>query len=770
MRDARFFVIAIILAAVLLRVHAAEPLDRLKLVAIDAEINQTIAEQKTPGAVLWIEHGNDRYWKAYGERAVAPALEPMTKDTIFDLASLTKVVATTPAIMLLIERGKVKLDEPAATYIPEFKQNGKETITVRHLLTHVSGLAPDVSLSSAWSGYQKGIELACAEKPINPAGTFFRYSDINFIVLGEIVHRVSGEPLDVFTKKEIYEPLQMRETCFLPHQSDRIAPTELTEGSYLRGQVHDPTARRMGGVAGHAGLFSTAADLARYARMMINGGELDGTRLFKPATVRLMTTVQSPEKVEARRGLGWDIDSGYSRPRGDIFPIGSYGHTGFTGTSLWIDPFSTTFWVFLSNRVHPDGKGNVLPLQKTLGTLVAESVTDFNFAAVVGALPPVEGASGPTQVLNGIDVLARQGFAPLKGKRVGLITNHTGKNRLRQPTIDLLRTNRDFQLKVLFSPEHGLYGSKDENVSDSVDPHTGLPVFSLYGTNRAPTAEQLKLIDVLVFDIQDVGCRFYTYTATMGLAMEAAAKAGVRFVLLDRVDPINGVAIDGPVLGGKPSFVAFHPVPLRYGMTLGELARMYKDEKKLTVDLVVVPVEGWRRSQWFDETGLPWINPSPNMRSLTEAIFYPGVGVLEMMNLSVGRGTGTPFELVGAPYIDDVRLAAELNKTHLRRARFVPVRFTPTDSKFKGKECGGVSILLTDRERCEVVDIGITIAKVLYRLYPRDVDIDKLDRLLADKATLDAIKADKPLGEIRKLWTPGLEEFRKRRARYLLYK
>ena len=695
----------------------------------------------------------------------------MSKDSIFDLASLTKVVATTPAMMLLVERGAVALDASVVTYIPEFKANGKETITVRQLMTHVSGLAPDVPLSSPWAGYEKGIELACAEKPINPPGTFFRYSDINFLVLGEIVHRVSGKTLDAFVKSELFQPLKMLETGFLPVKSTRIAPTEKIGETYLRGEVHDPTARRMGGVAGHAGLFSTAADLARYARMLLNGGELEGVRIFKPDTVRQMSTVQSPEKVEARRGLGWDIDSGYSRPRGDIFPLGSYGHTGFTGTSLWIDPFSRTFVVFLSNRVHPDGKGNVLPLQKALGTLAAESILDFNFAAVVGALPPAEGASSAaTEVLNGIDVLARNKFAPLKGKRVGLITNHTGHNKHRQPTIDLLLKDSAVQLKALFSPEHGLYGAVDETVSDSIDKKTGLPVFSLYGTNRAPTAEQLKLIDVLLFDIQDVGCRFYTYTATMGLAMEAAAKAGVSFIVLDRVDPINGVTIEGPVLTAKPSFVAFHQIPLRYGMTLGELAQMFKAERKLNVDLRVVQVEGWRRSLWFDETGLPWTNPSPNMRSVTEAILYPGVGVLEMMALSVGRGTGTPFEVVGAPYIDDLVFAAELNKAHLRGVRFAPIRFTPTDSKFKGQLCGGASILLTDRERCDVVDIGIIMAKTLYRLYPRQIDIDKLDRLLGHKTTLEAVKADSSLGEIKRAWAQGLDDFRKRRQKYLIYK
>lgn len=760
----------------------AAPFDRGKLAEIDAEIEQAITETNLPGAVLWIEHRTNRFHRAYGNRATLPKTEAMTEETLFDLASLTKVIATAPAIMLLIERGQVKLNEPVSSYIPEFKANGKEGITILHLMTHVSGLASGLPSSPPWSGYQKGIELACAEKPINPPGTFFRYSDINFITLGEVVRRVSGMTLDAFVAKEIYRPLKMSNTGFLPQKTkiSRIAPTEKDGTNFLRGVVHDPTSRRMGGVAGHAGLFSTAADLARFARMMLNQGHLEGARILKPETVKLMTSVQSPEEVEARRGLGWDIDSGYSRPRGELFPLGSYGHTGFTGTAIWIDPFSQSFWIFLSNRVHPEGKGNILPLENSVATLMAEAISGFDFAHVAGTLAPrVTDISsvmtpGPGEdvpgVLNGIDVLARNQFAPLKGKKIGLITNHTGKDRRRYPTIDLLLKAPGVQLKLLFSPEHGLYGTVDEKIGDTVDKKTGLPVISLYGKQQAPTLEQLKQIDLLVFDIQDVGCRFYTYTATLGLAMEAAAKAGVGMVVLDRVDPINGVTIDGPVLTAEPTFVAFHRVPVRYAMTLGELARMFKAERKLNLELTVVPVEGWKRSEWFDETGLPWTNLSPNMRSVTEGILYSGVGLLETTALSVGRGTGTPFEVVGAPYIHDIKFAAELNKAAPRGVRFVPIRFMPTDSTFKGQACGGVLILLIDREHCQVVDVGITIAQVLHKLYPKQFDLEKFDRLLGHKATIAAIREGKSLAEIRKSWSADLEEFKKRREPHLLYK
>ena len=764
-----------------------------KLAEMDAAINQAIADKKCPGGVLWVEHHGASYHKAYGNRALVPAVEPMTEDTIFDAASLTKVVACTPAVMLLVERGQINLDERVQAYIPEFQGGGKEAITVRQLMLHISGLRGDIETKSDWHGQAAAIQKACAEKLLSAPGAAFRYSDINFFLLGEIVRRVSKQPLEEFVAREIYQPLKMADTGYLPLESKlpRIAPTEVVDGKPYRGVVHDPTARHMGGVAGHAGLFVMASDLARYARMLLNFGELDGVRIFKPETVQLMTTVQTPESLSVRRGLGWDIDSGYSGLRGKIFPLGSYGHTGWTGTSLWLDPFSQTFVIFLSNRNHPDESGNVGSLRARLGTLAAEAVADYNLAYVPGALPPrtettstlqssstpspqssttpsSRPASTPLRTLNGIDVLVKQKFAPLKGMRLGLVTNLTGHDRDRNPTIDLLKDAPGVELKALFSPEHGIRGLKDEQVGDSIDEQTGLPVYSLYGANYKPRPEQLKDLDALVFDIQDIGCRFYTYTATMALAMEAAAENRKKYFVLDRVNPLNGLTVDGPVLMGQTSFVAYHHVPLRYGMTIGELAKMFKTERHCDADLTVIPLENWRRDAWFDETGLPWTNPSPNMRNLTEAILYPGLGLLESA-LSVGRGTDTPFKVVGAPYVDDVKLAAELNGAGLPGVRFVPIEFTPTYSVHKGQLCRGVYLMLTDRDACNVVDVGLQIAKTLYRLYPNDFNPDKMRHLLLHPPTLEAIKADTPLKEIRALWQPDLDEFQKVRSKYLLY-
>src|SRR5688572_6301275 len=428
------------LAAVLLAITVTQTafgLNQAKLADMDRAIEQAIENKRMPGGVLWVEHSGDVYRKAFGKRALVPSEEKMTEDTVFDAASLTKVVATTPAIMLLVERGKIRLDDLVTRYIPDLHPDAAE-ITVLHLLTHTSGLRPGIPGSPSWQGWEHAIDLACREKPTNPPGTIFRYSDINFILLGEVVQQASGKKLQDFVRTEIYGPLKMNDTRYLPSTNNlsRIAPTEQSEQGILRGVVHDPTARKMGGVAGHAGLFTTASDLARYARMMLNLGELDGVRVFKPETVKLMTSVQSPAALESRRGLGWDIDTGFSRPRGKLFPLGSYGHTGWTGTCIWIDPFSKAFWMLLSNRVHPDGKGNILPLQLALGTYAAMAVDGFDFANVSGALSArytnvapaaANGSSArPGKVLNGIDVLIKQKFAPLKNLRIGLITNHTG--------------------------------------------------------------------------------------------------------------------------------------------------------------------------------------------------------------------------------------------------------------------------------------------------------------------------------------------------------
>jgi uncharacterized protein YbbC (DUF1343 family)/CubicO group peptidase (beta-lactamase class C family) len=767
-------------------------IDQRRFDAIEPLVRDAIAEKKLPGAVVLVGRG-DRilYQKAIGNRALVPAAEPMTLDTIFDVASLTKVVATTTSVMVLVEQGRIRLNDRVASYIPGFERYGKADITIRHLLTHVSGLRPDVDLADMWTGSDRAIALAIDEVPGAKPGERFVYSDINFFLLGDIVRRVSGISLDRFARDRVFEPLGMKDTMFNPPASmtPRIAPTESCtrygwpcqgpEMTMLRGVVHDPTARRMGGVAGHAGLFSTAGDLAAFCRMLLSGGVHDGERVLSPLAVAKMTAPSTPELEANTRGLGWDIDSSFSSNRGELLPIGSFGHTGFTGTSIWIDPVTEMFVVFLSNRVHPDGKGDVTPLRARIATVAASAVS---------TLPPAEratlytgrdfGAAGaisprpPAAVLSGLDVLRAEGFAPLRGKRVGLVTNHTGRARDGASAIDLLFGAKDVKLVALFSPEHGIRGTLDDKVSSGKDEKTGLPIYSLYGETRRPTPARLEGIEVLVVDIQDIGARFYTYTTTMAYVLEEGARRRLPVVVLDRPNPINGFQIEGPSLDKTQlGFTGyFAPMPIRHGLTMGELARLFNGENKIGADLTVIEARNWDRERWFDETGLPWINPSPNMRNLIQATVYPGIGAIETTNLSVGRGTDTPFEQVGAPWIDGPALADALNARRIPGVRFYPVRFTPASSKYAGEECQGVFLIVTDRLALRPVRLGVEIAAMLHKLHGAAFDLDAAERLFGSREGITRIRAGDDPSAIAGSWGAAESRWRLLRAPYLLYR
>ncbi len=375
-----------------------------------------------------------------------------------------------------------------------------------------------------------------------------------------------------------------------------------------------------------------------------------------------------------------------------------------------------------------------------------------------------------TNVLTGIDVWERDGFAALRGRRVGLVTNHTGLAGDGRTTIDVLHGAPGVTLAALFGPEHGLRGEYDEQVSDGTDAKTGLPVYSLYGARMKPTAEQLGGLDALVFDIQDIGCRFYTYISTLTHVMEAAGGAGQTVFVLDRPNPITGSRVEGPLTDAdKLTFTACHPLPVRHGMTVGELARLIHAERGLTCPLEVVPCDGWRRGDWYDATGLPWVDPSPNMRSLTAAALYPGVGLLEMTNLSVGRGTDTPFQVVGAPWADARVLAAALNAEALPGVRAYPVHFTPRASVFAGERCGGVRLLVTDREALDAVRLGLTLAALLRRLHPDAWRPGRLLTLLANQAVFEAVSQGQDYLTLAPLWADDLQAFLARRAPFLWY-
>jgi len=784
-------VIAFLLAAALARPAAAARVPAPRLTAIDAAVEEAIARGDLPGAVVLVGM-RDRviYRKAFGNRAVLPSRERMTVDTVFDVASLTKPVVTATSVEILVERGKVALRDPVVRYIPEFAPAGgdRAKVTVEQLLTHRAGLPPDDPIELYTGSPAEIFERKYREPLEAPPGTRFRYSDAGYEVLGSLVERVAGEPLDRFAEENIFRPLGMKESHFRPVATSRflgekmdladpsrpplsrIAPTERREDRWMRGEVHDPRAYALGGVAGHAGLFSTADDLSRYCRMILGGGALGRARILSRLGAEALTRPRFYGDDDLR-ALGWDVSTAYSRNAGDLFPPGSFGHTGFTGTSLWIDPSSGTYVVFLSNRVHPDGKGDVNRLRGVVATIVAASLPADTRAAArrLAARVPLR-----RQVLAGVDVLTAESFAPIAGKRVALVTHAAGRARDGRSTIEVLSSDAakraGVKLALLFSPEHGISSDVDAGVPDQKDPATGLTIRSLYGDRRRPQPGDLAGIDVLVIDLQDVGTRFYTYITTLLYLLEDAARSKLRVLVLDRPDPISPLPADGPLADpDRTSFTAAHTLPVRYAMTPGELALLFDDERQIGAKVEVVKMRGWSRRLWYDETGLEWVNPSPNMRSLTAAALYPGIGLLETTNVSVGRGTDTPFEIVGAPWIDGPRLAAVLTARKIPGVTFTPIHFTPSASTFAGERCAGVRLTVTDRDALVPVALGIEVAVALRDLHAADWKIEKFGDLLANRESFELLKKGETVDSIVASWKNGLEDFRRRRAKYLLY-
>jgi uncharacterized protein YbbC (DUF1343 family)/CubicO group peptidase (beta-lactamase class C family) len=775
---------------------------------IDTIVNDAVAHHELPGAVVVIGHdGHIIFRHAYGERSLVPTREAMTEDTIFDMASLTKDLVTATAVMQLYEQGKIRIDDPVAHYLPEFGANGKQDITIRQCLTHYSGLAPDLDLTGPWHGRQEGLRRLFESTPIAPPGVIFRYSDENFIALGALVERVSGLPLEVYAQRNITIPLGMKDSGYLPpaDKRDRIAPTQYVDaegnlsdhGTMLRGVVHDPTARRMEGVAGHAGFFSTAADVSLYAQALLD--RLAGRPSNFPLTqltLAKMTEPEQPATGTSLRGFGWDIDSPFSSNRGTLFPVGSFGHTGFTGTSLWIDPQSDSYIIILTNAVHPDGRGHTVALRSRIADAAAQAIgihtqQSGELVQLTGYNESLTGArrwqARNGDVLTGIDVLEAEKFLTLQALakkhgghlRMGLLTSAVGVDRDGRRTIDVLAhdahaADPGLTLSTLFSPEHGLQGTLDtENISNTTDKATGLPVISLFGSKekRRPSLDTLRSLDAVVIDLQDVGVRYWTYDAAMGYMLEAAAKTHIDVIVLDRPNPVTGSFVQGPVSDiGRDSYTNYTPIPVRHGMTIGELARYYNGERHINAALTVVKMQGWQRGDWFDSTGLTWIDPSPNLRSQRAAELYTGLGLIETSNISVGRGTDTPFELLGAPWIDAPTLARRLNADMLPGVRFLPVSFTPSAPyPYAGQLCHGISLMVMDRNALDGPELGLEIASTLWKLYPNNYKLDLIDHLLVNKSVLDALRSGEDPERIAGDWRLALEAFMQRRAQYLEY-
>ncbi|MEO7028923.1 MAG: sodium/solute symporter, partial [Acidobacteriaceae bacterium] len=938
---------------------------------VSALIDQAIDEHKLPGAVVVVGHsGQVVFHHAYGNRKVAgepgldgkpDAAEPMTEATLFDMASLTKDLATATAIMQLYEQGKLQFDDPIAKYFPEFAaptgisttastatptdaakgqrpdsyQPGatpqvpaptdtpraespthtadpqRARVTLRMLLTHFSGETEDVSLKDPWGlaapDRAEGLHRALTSPLKSAPGVSFRYSDINFILLGALIEKLSGQREDDYVREHIYKPLGMTDTRYLPldqacgsfralgaavvwqpnftngKNTDntmwtrvedyscpppkwmplgllaRIAPTAHdNEGNaqtnsdfdhLLRGTVHDPTTRRMGGVAGHAGLFSTAHDVALFAQALLDrlAGRPSAFPL-KQSTLILMTTPEQPghttgQLTEANaansaaiaagtkpaapllapaypalphhdlRGYGWDIDTAFSKPRGAMFPIGSFGHTGFTGTSLWMDPGSDTYIVLLANAIHPRGNVPISNLRGAVSTATARALGLYPALDIeLSSRPERSAVERPTVVpeprtspetLTGIDALEASHFSqlvPLAAHHndhlnLGLLTNPAGIDRNRRRTIDILAVDLPkyipaAKLVTLFSPEHGIFATHDTtNIGDETDPATGLHVTGLYGAKdaqRRPSHDQLKDLDAVVIDLQDAGVRFWTYESVLGYFLEAAATEERTYnhrldiVVLDR-PPLNGGAwLEGPVSDpGVESYTDFMPLPVRHGMTYGELARYFNqyklgaDNKPLDAPLTIIRVQHWIRDQFFDATGLPWVNPSPNMRNVNAAILYPGIALLESSNISVGRGTDSPLEVFGAgvppaspqkpggAWFNATTVAAALNARHIPGVRFTPTTIPVVEDSNKypghGQTIEVVRIAITDRVALDSPEMGIEIAAALHRLYPTHFQLEKTMRIIGNQATLEALTRGDDPRAIAATWQPALD-------------
>ncbi len=954
-----------------------DPVPTADFSQVSSLLNEAIAQGKLPGAVAVVGHGGQIVLhQAYGNRKLAgePGLdgqpspaEPMTEDTIFDMASLTKCIVTATAIGQLYEQKKLSFDAPVEQYLPAFNPpvNGKTDpqraqVTVRLLLTHFSGEAPDVDLKDPWGlappDKAEGLRRALGTPLQTVPGTKFVYSDINFILLGALVEKLSGESLARYARAHIFIPLGMHDTSYLPIDKPcgseknvpfpsrpffqtnpanqtgetrvricedegrewdadntlKIAPTAHDDegtaqnnpdfGKLLRGTVHDPTTRRMGGVAGHAGVFSTAHDMSLFAQALLDRLAGRPSKFpLKRLTLEFLTTPEQPGhtpfqvgqayranlaaidhgdkaasgnpalldpnfpaiKGQVLRGFGWDIDSGYSKPRGRVFPIGSFGHTGFTGTSLWLDPGSDTYVLLLANAIHPHVGPAISNLRGEVASAAAQALGLYGSGQTPSAttnLRPLEvnpspsaegstvfsrgtspqderrhlscdrpigvrtvsytpaepsscaqgvrGASSardpqPTHTLTGLDVLESTHFAALAQLKTGqntlrlaLLTNQTGRDAQGRRNVDILatdlpRTVPGARLTTLFSPEHGIFGRQDtEHLRTETDPATGLHVTSLYGahdSDRRPSHEQLKDLDAVVIDLQDAGVRFFTYETVVGYFLEAAVREKSDFhhrlsiVLLDRPNPIGGLAVQGPVSDpGLESYTDYMPLPVRHGMTLGELARYIDGTKNLDADLIVIPMQGWQRGDFYDDTGLPWVNPSPNLRSQAAATLYPGIALLEMTNVSVGRGTGTPFELFGAgqttgqsAWFRASEVASAMNARAIPGVRFEPGTTSVAEDAngypFHGQTIETVRIVVTDRAQFDSPALGVELLGTLHGLYPAQFQLGKAMRLVANRATLEALTQGVDPRTIAAAWQTDTAAFEAKRRTYLLY-
>jgi uncharacterized protein YbbC (DUF1343 family) len=727
-----------------------------RLSPLHEALAKAVETSKSPGAVACVgDVDTTHLHAAYGYRQLEPTRLPATVDTLYDLASLTKVIATTTAVLKLVEDGKIDLDRSVADYVPlpTFR-----SCTVRHCLTHTSGLHPGRPCYKDATSLDSMLQLYNARGLETAPGRYRRYSDVGYMALGKVVERVSGQPLDRFCKERIFDPLGMNTCRFRPPAEwrARCAATEncAWRGRVMVGQVHDENAYAVGGVAGHAGLFATAGDIATYCRAFMTG------RVFKEETVATMTKLgQVP--YWPWQGLGWELDPWGSRGHGYLPARTTMGHTGWTGTCLWMDPEQGLFAILLSNTCHPSRKQR--DNTGLRGTFFKEVVRTFYPRC--------------NTLHSGLDRLVRNGFDPLPGRRVALLTNHAAVDQLGRHIIDVFKLRPEVKLHVLYSPEHGIRGQAE--AGQAVASENGpIPVISLYGDRKAPTQAELQEIDYFLVDLQDVGSRYYTYMATMKNCMAACAKARKPMFVLDRPNPVGGAVIEGPVAERTESPVCSAPIPARHGMTMGELALFFKKRffSGVRLEVMVSALDNWERKQRYPQIGFPWIAPSPNMPTPTTALLYTGMCLFEGTNLNEGRGTDTPFEVCGAPWLDANAVIRAVPQSLQWGARLESATYTPrsipgksTNPRFKGKRCNGIRVIVMDPNRIRPFGLAIGLLCSMQAIHGRRIEFsDFFDTLMGSSSLRKAIVAGKSATAILDGFEEDLRRFNRERPRRYL--
>jgi uncharacterized protein YbbC (DUF1343 family) len=704
--------------------------------ALTAALSRAVKESEAPGAVGCVGEG-DRliFLEAAGNRELTPDVLPAEKDTIYDLASLTKMIATTTSVMILHEEGRIDFDAPITEYLP-IPAFGK--FTVRHCLTHTAGLTAGRPFYKDCSSLNEILQVASEIDLEAPPGARRKYSDIGFMILGKVVELVGRDSLDAFARKHIFEPLEMKSTTFKPPKewAKRCAATEKCawRKRVIIGEVHDENAFAAGGVSGHAGLFSTAEDLSRFCRALLGG------KLFSNKTLDEMTR-RGQVPFYPWQGLGWKLDPWACGSEGFLPSRAAIGHTGWTGTNIWIDRDSGVFSILLSNTCHPTrGSRDTAALRRIFSEAVAERFYP-----------------GRSNVHTGIDRLLWDGFDPVRGKRIALLTNQSATDELGRSVVDVFAMAADVKIAAIYSPEHG-FDVKAEAGATVKNQKGDVPIISLYGEKKRPTHEELKGVEMFVADLPDVGARYYTYMSTIFDCIEACTEANVPLMVLDRPNPVGGSILEGAIAKQTGSPVCRAALPARHGMTMGELAKFFAQTlpNDKTASVQTYDVDGWLRPLRHDQCSLPWSPPSPNIPTSETALLYVGMCLFEGTNLNEGRGTETPFYILGAPWLDAEDIVAAIAPEDrpgcvLEAARYTPksIQGKATSPQYMNEECKGIRVTVENPEQVRAFRMAVAILAAIWKRHPKKLELKKGFDVLAGGSDLrEAIIAGRAAGEI----------------------